>query len=162
DPLRDGGHPPMVACPRMVAMLGVIGGSGFYTFFGEGGDEPLARRADGGDEPLARRADGGDEPLARRADGGDEPLARRANGGDEPLAGRANGGDEPLERRANGGAQSITVNTPYGSPSGPITVGTVGEHEVAFLPRHGAHHQYAPHTVPYRANMWALRSLGVR
>jgi 5'-methylthioadenosine phosphorylase len=59
-------------------------------------------------------------------------------------------------------ARSISVDTPYGAPSGAITVGTVGEHEVAFLPRHGANHEFSPHTVPYRANMWALRALGVR
>jgi 5'-methylthioadenosine phosphorylase len=62
------------------------------------------------------------------------------------------------------GAEAHTVNpeTPFGNPSAPITVGVVGEHEVAFLPRHGAAHQYSAHTVPYRANMWALRALGVR
>lgn len=76
-------------------MLGVIGGSGFYTFFGDD-------------------------------------------------------------------ARSISVDTPYGAPSGAITVGAVGDHEVAFLPRHGANHEFSPHTVPYRANMWALRALGVR
>jgi 5'-methylthioadenosine phosphorylase len=76
-------------------MLGVIGGSGFYTFFGSD--------------------------------------SRDAN-----------------------------LDTPYGKPSAPITVGTIGEHEVAFLPRHGANHQYPAHIVPYRANMWALRTLGVR
>lgn len=59
-------------------------------------------------------------------------------------------------------ARSISVDTPYGPPSGAITVGTVGSHEVAFLPRHGANHEFSPHTVPYRANMWALRALGVR
>ena len=79
----------------MVGMLGVIGGSGFYTFFGED-------------------------------------------------------------------ARSITVETPYGPPSGAITIGSVGDHEVAFLPRHGVKHEFSPHTVPYRANMWALRALGVR
>src|SRR6185312_2202261 len=52
--------------------------------------------------------------------------------------------------------------TPYGAPSAPITVGTVGEHPVAFLPRHGVKHEFSAHTVPYRANMWALRALGVR
>lgn len=60
------------------------------------------------------------------------------------------------------GARSVTVPTPFGDPSAPIAVGRVGGHEVAFLPRHGAKHEYAPHAVPYRANMWALRSLGVR
>lgn len=56
----------------------------------------------------------------------------------------------------------VNVDTPYGRPSAPVTVGAVGQHEVAFLPRHGADHQYPAHTVPYRANMWALRKLGVR
>ncbi|OBG25531.1 S-methyl-5'-thioadenosine phosphorylase [Mycobacterium sp. 852002-51057_SCH5723018] len=58
--------------------------------------------------------------------------------------------------------RSIDVETPYGPPSAPVTVGAVAEHEVAFLPRHGAAHQFSAHTVPYRANMWALRKLGVR
>ena len=58
--------------------------------------------------------------------------------------------------------RDITMDTPYGLPAAPITVGTIGEHEVAFLPRHGAEHEYSAHTVPYRANMWALRTLGVR
>lgn len=62
------------------------------------------------------------------------------------------------------GSDTRTVNsdTPYGQPSAPITIGTIGVHDVAFLPRHGAHHQYSAHAVPYRANMWALRALGVR
>ena len=76
-------------------MLGVIGGSGFYTFFGADSDD-------------------------------------------------------------------VAIDTPYGPPSAPVTVGAVGEHEVAFLPRHGAKHEFSAHTVPYRANMWALRKLGVR
>ena len=59
-------------------------------------------------------------------------------------------------------ARSISVDTPYGAPSGAITVGMVGQHEVAFLPRHGVDHEFSPHAVPYRANMWALRALGVR
>jgi 5'-methylthioadenosine phosphorylase len=58
--------------------------------------------------------------------------------------------------------RDVDVDTPHGKPSAPITVGTVGEREVAFLPRHGAKHEYSAHTVPYRANMWALRKLGVR
>ena len=59
-------------------------------------------------------------------------------------------------------ARTVEADTPFGAPSAPITVGTVGGHEVAFLPRHGARHEYSAHTVPYRANMWALRALGVR
>jgi 5'-methylthioadenosine phosphorylase len=79
----------------MVGMLGVIGGSGFYSFFDED-------------------------------------------------------------------ARSINLDTPYGPPSAPITIGAVADREVAFLPRHGANHEFPAHTVPYRANMWALRALGVR
>ncbi|WP_245849095.1 S-methyl-5'-thioadenosine phosphorylase [Mycobacterium palustre] len=58
--------------------------------------------------------------------------------------------------------RTIDVDTPYGPPSAPVTVGVVADREVAFLPRHGARHQFSAHTVPYRANMWALRKLGVR
>jgi 5'-methylthioadenosine phosphorylase len=60
------------------------------------------------------------------------------------------------------GARTINLDTPFGEPSASVTVGGVGQHEVAFLPRHGANHQYPAHKVPYRANMWALRALGVR
>lgn len=58
--------------------------------------------------------------------------------------------------------RTVTPATPYGEPSAPITIGLVGEREVAFLPRHGTRHEFSPHTVPYRANMWALRAVGVR
>lgn len=54
------------------------------------------------------------------------------------------------------------VTTPYGDPSAPVSVGTVAGRPVAFLPRHGPHHDHPPHAIPYRANAWALRSLGVR
>jgi 5'-methylthioadenosine phosphorylase len=60
------------------------------------------------------------------------------------------------------GARTINLDTPFGEPSASVTVSGVGQHEVAFLPRHGANHQYPAHKVPYRANMWALRALGVR
>ena len=59
-------------------------------------------------------------------------------------------------------ATEVHPSTPYGAPSGAITTGTLAGRSVAFVPRHGARHQYAPHVVPYRANLWALRSLGVR
>ena len=59
-------------------------------------------------------------------------------------------------------ARTVNLATPYGDPSAPVTVGVVGQLEVAFLPRHGPDHQYPAHKVPYRANMWALRALGVR
>jgi 5'-methylthioadenosine phosphorylase len=53
------------------------------------------------------------------------------------------------------------VATPYGETSEAISVGTLADRPVAFVPRHGADHRFAPHTVPYRANLWALQSLGV-
>lgn len=56
----------------------------------------------------------------------------------------------------------VTVDTPYGPTSAPITIGVVEGRRVAFLPRHGLQHEYPPHRVPYRANIWALRRLGVR
>jgi 5'-deoxy-5'-methylthioadenosine phosphorylase len=52
------------------------------------------------------------------------------------------------------------VDTPYGSPSGAITRGTLFNREVLFLPRHGYRHSYPPHKINYRANLWALRELG--
>jgi 5'-methylthioadenosine phosphorylase len=55
-----------------------------------------------------------------------------------------------------------TVDTPYGAPSAPVAVGTVAGRRVAFLPRHGPGHELPPHRINYRANLWALRSLGVR
>jgi 5'-methylthioadenosine phosphorylase len=60
------------------------------------------------------------------------------------------------------GATEHVVETPYGLPSDPLTVAEVGGRSVAFLPRHGRDHRYPPHRIPYRANLWALRELGVR
>ena len=54
------------------------------------------------------------------------------------------------------------VHTPFGPPSGLVTTGVLAGRPVAFLPRHGPGHRFAPHVVPYRANLWALRSMGVR
>jgi 5'-methylthioadenosine phosphorylase len=59
-------------------------------------------------------------------------------------------------------AEEHLVTTPYGEPSAPVAVGTVAGRRVAFLPRHGAHHDFPPHGINYRANLWALRSLVVR
>ncbi|TCJ94381.1 S-methyl-5'-thioadenosine phosphorylase [Nocardia alba] len=59
-------------------------------------------------------------------------------------------------------AVHVEVDTPYGAPSAPVAIGEVEGRAVAFLPRHGKQHEFAPHTLPYQANMWALRSLGVR
>lgn len=59
-------------------------------------------------------------------------------------------------------ATTVRVETPYGDPSAELTIGDVGARRVAFLPRHGRHHEFPPHRVNYRANLWALRSVGVR
>ena len=56
----------------------------------------------------------------------------------------------------------VVVDTPYGPTSDRFVIGDVGGKRVAFLPRHGRNHQLPPHAVPYRANLWALRALGVR
>jgi 5'-methylthioadenosine phosphorylase len=61
-----------------------------------------------------------------------------------------------------GAATSVTVETPFGPPSAPLTIGPVAGRTVAFLPRHGVPHRIPPHRVNYRANLWALRSVGVR
>jgi 5'-methylthioadenosine phosphorylase len=55
----------------------------------------------------------------------------------------------------------ITIETPYGSPSDALFVGDVKGRRVAFLPRHGRSHHLPPHKINYRANLWALASLGV-
>ena len=56
----------------------------------------------------------------------------------------------------------VEVDTPYGEPSAPVAIGTVGGRQVAFLPRHGTKHHLPPHKINYRANLWALKELGVR
>jgi 5'-methylthioadenosine phosphorylase len=58
--------------------------------------------------------------------------------------------------------REVQVETPYGDPSAAVAVGEVQGTPLAFLPRHGKGHALPPHRVNYRANMWALRSLGVR
>ncbi|MHB8669828.1 MAG: S-methyl-5'-thioadenosine phosphorylase [Acidimicrobiales bacterium] len=56
----------------------------------------------------------------------------------------------------------VVVQTPYGAPSAPVCVGEIGGRRVAFLARHGTRHQLPPHRVNFRANLWAMRRLGVR
>ncbi|NMB48042.1 S-methyl-5'-thioadenosine phosphorylase [Candidatus Kuenenbacteria bacterium] len=58
-------------------------------------------------------------------------------------------------------AREIKVNTPFGAPSEKILVGSYQGKKVAFLARHGKKHHLPPHKIPYRANIWALRQLGV-
>jgi len=54
------------------------------------------------------------------------------------------------------------VTTPFGEPSSPVVLGTLAGRRVAFLARHGVNHSIPPHRVNYRANIYALKSLGVR
>lgn len=58
--------------------------------------------------------------------------------------------------------EEVTLDTPYGSPSDPIAIGSIADRHVAFLPSHGRDHRYPPHRIPYHANLWALRALGAR
>jgi 5'-methylthioadenosine phosphorylase len=100
--------------------------------------------------------------LAMPSRGGLGPLPQAArSAGSSPLASIAvvggSGFYEFLE-----GAEEVKIDTPFGPPSDPISVGEVAGRRVAFLPRHGRDHRFPPHKIPYRANMWALRSLGVR
>src|SRR5579885_827497 len=57
--------------------------------------------------------------------------------------------------------EEVTVETPFGSPSDMVTVGKVEGVSMAFLPRHGRGHRISPTEIPVRANIWALKSLGV-
>jgi 5'-methylthioinosine phosphorylase len=58
--------------------------------------------------------------------------------------------------------RSDVVGTPYGEPSGPMVYGRLSGKDVVFLPRHGPDHSIPPHRVNYRANMWALKQVGVK
>lgn len=58
--------------------------------------------------------------------------------------------------------ESLSIDTPFGKPSDSITVGTLHGRRVAFLPRHGRGHVLTPTEVPYRANIFALKTLGVK
>lgn len=57
--------------------------------------------------------------------------------------------------------QSVEVETPFGKPSSPIIIGEVNGHKLAFLARHGIGHIYSPSEVNYRANIYAMKQLGV-
>src|SRR6187399_2030272 len=59
------------------------------------------------------------------------------------------------------GARDVPVDTPFGPPSETPIVGEIAGRRVAFVPRHGRDHRFPPHRVNYRANLWAMKSLGV-
>jgi len=58
--------------------------------------------------------------------------------------------------------EELRVDTPYGAPSAPIRVGEIEGNRVAFMPRHGDKHEFPPHRVNFRANVWAMREAGVQ
>ena len=57
--------------------------------------------------------------------------------------------------------REVKVDTPYGAPSDAVTLAEIGGRTVAFLPRHGRQHTIPPHKINYRANLWAMKSVGV-
>ena len=59
-------------------------------------------------------------------------------------------------------SERFTITTPFGDPSDDVVIGDLEGRRVAFLARHGQGHRFPPHRVNYRANLWALRSVGVR
>ena len=58
-------------------------------------------------------------------------------------------------------SRGVAVKTPYGKPSSAVTLSVIEGRKVAFIPRHGVHHEFPPHAVPYRANVFAFKNLGV-
>ena len=72
------------------------------------------------------------------------------------------GGTGLYKMEGVGPGESIDIDTPFGSPSDSITVCNLDGRDVAFLPRHGLGHRYLPTEIPVKANIWALKKLGVR
>jgi 5'-methylthioadenosine phosphorylase len=71
------------------------------------------------------------------------------------------GGSGVYDIEALTDVEERTIETPFGAPSDKIVIGTLSGKRIAFLPRHGRGHRLTPTEVPYRANIWALKSLGV-
>lgn len=80
----------------------------------------------------------------------------------EPIAIGVIGGSGLYQMPGIEDVETRRVATPYGEPSADIIIGTLRGKRVAFLPRHGSGHVLSPSSVPYRANIYALKSLGVR
>jgi len=71
------------------------------------------------------------------------------------------GGSGVYDIEALTGVEERHIATPFGDPSDSIVIGALAGVPIAFLPRHGRGHRLTPSEVPYRANIWALKSLGV-
>ena len=67
---------------------------------------------------------------------------------------------DTLAQQLSGG-KFINVDTPFGRPSAPVFIGTIGKNKVAFINRHGKGHKLSPSEVPYAANIFALKKIGV-
>lgn len=72
------------------------------------------------------------------------------------------GGSGLYEMEGFEGISEQSVTTPFGDPSDKLVTGRIAGRRVCFLPRHGVGHRLLPHEINHRANVWALRSLGVR
>lgn len=84
-----------------------------------------------------------------------------ATDGEKPRAQVGIFGGSGFYSLLSGDVREIKVETPYGAPSDKVTLGEMGGRTVAFLPRHGRDHSLPPHRINYRANVWAMKSLGV-
>jgi purine nucleoside phosphorylase len=71
------------------------------------------------------------------------------------------GGSGLYEIEGLSNVKEVKVKTPFGDPSDAIVLGNLGKTKIAFLPRHGRGHRIMPTELPVRANIWALKSLGV-
>lgn len=58
--------------------------------------------------------------------------------------------------------EEIDLDTPFGKPADKIMLGKIAGHKIVFLPRHGRDHRFPPHKIPYKANLWAFKKLGVQ
>jgi 5'-methylthioadenosine phosphorylase len=79
----------------------------------------------------------------------------------EPVRAAVIGGSGFYQMEGLSGLETLTIDTPYGPTSDAITAGTLDGQRVAFLPRHGVGHRILPSEIPARANIWALKQLGV-
>ncbi len=89
-----------------------------------------------------------------------KPAPRAAAGRPKPVLGFI-GGSGLYKMPGLLGAREVTVKTPYGAPSGPLIIGELSGVACAFLARHGVDHTFLPSEVNYRANIYAMKSVGV-
>ncbi|MEW6213197.1 MAG: S-methyl-5'-thioadenosine phosphorylase, partial [Acidobacteriota bacterium] len=71
------------------------------------------------------------------------------------------GGSGLYQMEALTDVEEVNISTPFGEPSDAIIIGSLGAERVAFLPRHGRGHRLSPTEIPFRANIYAMKMLGV-